>query len=143
FLSTHGLDDRKEPIMNATPGCPDPPEPHINSEWIEVRGRRYPLRELRHVRIMHAPHSDLTSIATLASLAIIIGIARLWDRLDTTGMVGALPVLAVPAVLLLIGILSKRPSRVLVAEFRGEVVLIADDRDRRRFRAIMRATQLR
>ena len=129
--------------MDATPGRPAPPEPNPEIDWLDVGGRRYSLDELHNVRIMHSAHSDLSTTAGLLGLTIIISIARLWDRLGTNGLVGALVIVAIPAALVLLGMSRERPRRVLVAELRGELLLIADDRDRRQFREAVRRMRRR
>jgi O-antigen ligase len=129
--------------MDATPGRPPPPEPTRATEWLNIQGRRCSINELHDPRVMHSAHSDLTTIAGLLGYTVIVVVARLWDRLGTDGLVGALVVVAVLAALVLLGIARERPSRMLVAKFRGELVVIADDRDRRRFRDAVRMMRQR
>jgi hypothetical protein len=92
---------------------------------------------------MHSAPSDLTTAAGLLGLAVMVAVARLWDRLGTEERVGALILLAVLAAMVLLGIARDRPSRLLVARFHGGLVVIADDRDRRRFRDAVRLTRRR
>lgn len=129
--------------MDATPGLPAPPEPNLTTDWVEVQGRRYPINELHNVRVMHSAHNDLTTTAGLFGFAVIVAVARLWDRLGAEGLAGALVVLGVLAALVLLGFARERPSRILVATFNDDLVVIADDRDRRRFRHAVRRARRR
>jgi len=129
--------------MNGTPG--PAPLQRNGEQWFDVAGQRYPVQELKNVRVMHAAHSDLTTISTLAGLAIVIAIARLWEHLDRNGWAGALVLLSVPALLTVLGLLLRRPSRVLVADHGGRTTLLLDDKDRRQFdravKSLRRATK--
>ena len=117
----------------------------VSNEWVQACGHRYRLGELRHFRVMHTQHSDLTIASTLVALAAILAIARVWDRLDPYGWIGALTTLAVPVGLAFIGVRLRRRSHVLIAEYRGHTTLILAERSLLRFnqvtRAIHRATE--
>jgi hypothetical protein len=111
----------------------------VTDDWLAVWGRRYPVRELKHLRVVRGPHSDLTINATLVAIALAVGIARLWDRLDASGWVGALLVLAVPVLLAALGIRLRRRSHLLLAEYRGRTVVLVGGPRREQINQVARA----
>lgn len=111
----------------------------VTGRYLEVHGRQYPIPELRHIRTVRGPHSDLTIRAGLVAVALMIGIARLWDRLGAAGWVGAIAVLTVPVALALIGTgLSRRPFEMW-AQYHGMTVQLLWEPDPDRYYQILRA----
>jgi hypothetical protein len=110
----------------------------VTDRYLQVQGRQYPIRELLHIRTVRGPHSDLTINAGLVAVALMIGIARLWDRLDAEGWVGAIAVLAVPVALTLIGAGLRRRPFEMWAQYHGLTVQLLWELDRDRYYQILR-----
>jgi hypothetical protein len=110
----------------------------VTGHYLDVHGRQYLLRDLCHIRTVRGPHSDLTINAGLVAMALLIGIARLWDRLGAEGWVGAMTVLAVPVVLAVVGTGLRRRPYELWAQYHGLTVQLLWERDRDRFFQIVR-----
>lgn len=113
----------------------------VTGSWLTAYGRSYPIAELRNIRRMREPHSDLAINAGLVAVAMMIVIARLWDRLDTTGWVGALTILGFLVGLAVFGAWLRRRAYFMIAEYHGLTVVLVWEGDGERFGQIRRAIQ--
>ncbi|MBO0869771.1 MAG: hypothetical protein J2P15_14520 [Micromonosporaceae bacterium] len=111
----------------------------VSRDCIVTCGHRYPIAELRHVRVMHAQHSDLTVVSTLVALSVAVAIARTWELLDRYAWIGAITLLVLPIVLGLLGARLRRRIHVLLAEYRGHTTFIHSDNNLLRFNQVVRA----
>lgn len=102
----------------------------VTDRWLDVRERRYPVAELHNVRIVHARHGELTRYSTQAIVLLIVVIARVWERLDTAGWIGALTVLAIPVALALAGLRRRQRTGMLTADVHGRTTAIVAGADR-------------
>jgi Family of unknown function (DUF6232) len=113
----------------------------VSGEWLDAQGRWYPVSELQNLRAMHPRHGDLTICSGMATAVVTLAIARLWDRLNTAGWIGALSLLAASLVLLSYGLSVRRRRGVLVAEVGGVTKLVVSDVDERKLNRIIRTVR--
>jgi hypothetical protein len=143
--------------MNDTRGYPSPPEPdadtlhqhdrvyydrdgiQITSQSLIAHGRRYPVAELRRIRTLRGPRSDVALAAGVLALAMLFTIARVGERLDKAGWLGALTVLGVLFGLMISGNLLRPRSYALIAEFHRQPVILVLVGSGRRYGQIARA----
>lgn len=112
----------------------------VTDRWLAVQGRRYLVRDLQDIRIIRTQHSELTIGSAVATGVVIFAVARLWDRLDVDGWIGAVTVLAVPMVLTLLG-MRRSGFHLMMARVYGCWTLVLSDVDRRRLGRVARAVR--
>ncbi len=134
---------RPEPIGKDLPGRPSmvrywDNDITVTNEWLTGDGFRYPIDEVRRLRIIRATGEGLTIRGAIA-VAVVFAIVRLWERLDTDGWIGGLTLLVLATALLPLGRRREPHYYLMTAEVFGCTRLVTSDPDRHRLRDIVRA----
>lgn len=111
----------------------------VTDTYVDLEDCRYPVGELHDLRMLHTQLNDLALNAGLITAALLVVIARVADRLDSNGWIGAAAVLAIPLLLTIFGVLVKRREYVLLADYRGMTVVLGVMDRSYRFQQLARA----